>query len=165
MKQSLAKTIKYFLLICTFVIGMSFTSFALQTDMEVATDEYEEETQEELRQDLIDYALSFVGGNYRWGGTDPHNGADCSGFTSYVMSQIAGIGLSHSSRAQANEGAQVGYEDLQVGDLVFYASGRIDHVAIYIGNDQVVHAANERKGIIVSNLYHRKPVKFVNVIG
>lgn len=116
-----------------------------------------------LRGTVVQYALQFVGGRYVWGGTDPHTGVDCSGFTSYVMGQIAGVSLSHSSWAQAREGRTV--SEPKQGDLIFYSDGGvINHVAIYIGNGQVVHASTEKTGIKVSTWNHRKPVKIVDVL-
>lgn len=118
------------------------------------------------RQDIVSYGLQFVGNRYLWGGMDPNKGADCSGFTLYVMRQVAGIQLSHSSRAQAGEGRVISAAEARPGDLVFYGSGsRINHVAIYIGDGQIVHASNEDDGIKVSPVNYRKPLKFVNVLG
>jgi len=119
----------------------------------------------QLRQNIINYALSFVGNKYLYGGTDPNTGADCSGFTSYVMRKVAGITLSHSSRAQAGEGKVVSSADMKPGDLVFYAEGSgIDHVAIYMGDGKIVHASSAKTGIKVSQMDHRTPVKVVRVI-
>lgn len=124
------------------------------------------DSSEMRRQEIVSYGLQFVGNRYVWGGTDPHKGADCSGFTMYIMRQIAGVQLSHSSRAQANEGRQVSAETMRPGDLVFYGNtSRINHVAIYIGNNQVVHASNEEDGIKVSPWNYRVPVRIVNVLG
>ena len=118
-----------------------------------------------IRQAIVNYALSFVGGRYRWGGTDPYQGVDCSGFTSYIMKKILGIDLSHSSRAQSGEGEVVSAEELKPGDLVFYGSGSaIDHVAIYAGDGRIVHASNEKNGIKISDLTARKPRKFVTFL-
>ena len=90
-------------------------------------------------------------------------GADCSGFTSYVMRHAAGVSLSHSSAAQAGEGRAV--SEPKPGDLVFYSSGgRINHVAIYLGNGQIVHASTEKTGIKISNLTYRTPAKIVDVL-
>ena len=116
-----------------------------------------------LRNKVVDYALQFVGNPYRWGGIDPNKGADCSGFTMYVMEKVAGVSLSHSSRAQAGEGKKV--SEPQAGDLIFYSEGgRINHVAIYIGDGQIVHASSQKTGIIVSAWNRRKPVKIVDVL-
>ena len=117
------------------------------------------------REQLVSYALQFVGNRYVYGGTDPNTGADCSGFTRYIMQHAAGISLSHSSRAQSGEGRSVSYSDRKPGDLIFYGGkGYINHVAMYIGNGQIVHASTERTGIKISNATYRTPVKVVRVL-
>lgn len=109
----------------------------------------------ELRVDLVQYAKQFIGNPYVWGGTSLTNGADCSGFVLSVFKKY-GISLPHSSRAQATMGRQVSLGEAKPGDLVFYSSGgRINHVAIYIGGGQVVHASNPRTGIRISGATYR----------
>jgi cell wall-associated NlpC family hydrolase len=119
-----------------------------------------------LREEIVNCGMGFVGNRYVWGGIDPHKGADCSGFTMYIMREVAGVTLSHSSRAQGNEGRVISAEEMRPGDLVFYGSGkRINHVAIYAGDGMIVHASNEEDGIKVSPWNYRKPIKIVNVLG
>ena len=109
-------------------------------------------------QAIADYAVQFVGNPYVWGGTSLTNGADCSGFTQSVFANF-GISLSRTAAAQSGNGTAVSLDSLQAGDLVFYSSGSgIDHVAIYIGGGQIVHAANSNSGIIISNCYYSTPV-------
>ena len=109
-------------------------------------------------QQIVDYAVQFVGNPYVWGGTSLTNGADCSGFTLSVFANF-GIGLSRTAESQSYGGTSVDFGSLQPGDLLFYNStGSIDHVAIYIGGGQIVHAANSRKGIIISDAYYQTPV-------
>lgn len=119
----------------------------------------------DVRVDLVEYAKQFVGNPYVWGGTSLTNGADCSGFVLSVYKKY-GITLSHSSRAQANEGTQISVSELLPGDLIFYAnsSGTINHVAIYIGGGQVVHASNPSTGIRISKYNYRTPKKCVRVL-
>ena len=109
-------------------------------------------------QSIANFALNFVGNPYVWGGTSLTRGCDCSGFAMSVYANF-GIGLNRTSRAQASNGYAVGMNELQAGDLVFYAAnGRgISHVAIYIGGGKVVHASTPRTGIIVSSVYHQSP--------
>lgn len=112
----------------------------------------------DTRYSLVQTALSYVGNRYVWGGTSLTNGVDCSGFTMQIMAKY-GIYLPHSSRAQAGHGKSVSTSELQPGDLIFYGSGSsISHVAIYIGNGQIVHASNSRDGIKVSNAFYRTPI-------
>ena len=95
---------------------------------------------------IVDYALQFVGNPYVWGGTSLTSGADCSGFTQSVYAQF-GYSLPRTSYEQQNWGTEVSYADAQPGDLICYGG----HVAIYMGNGQIVHASNSRDGIKISN--------------
>ena len=112
-----------------------------------------------VRQNLVDYALQFVGGPYRAGGNDPHTGADCSGFVKYVLSHVAGVGLPRTSREQAKTGRSIKSSEMRPGDLIFYTNskGTVNHVAMYIGNGQIVHAASRRSGIKISTWNYRTP--------
>lgn len=92
---------------------------------------------------VVQYALNFVGNPYVWGGKDPNTGADCSGFTSYVYGHF-GISIPSYSYAQRSVGQEVSYENAQPGDLICYAG----HVAIYMGNGQIVHAKGTAYGIV-----------------
>lgn len=104
-----------------------------------------------LGQSVADFACQFVGNPYVWGGTSLTNGADCSGFVMSVYSNF-GVSLPHSSSADRSVGSAVsGLENAQPGDIVCYSG----HVAIYIGNGQIVHASTEKTGIIISNANYR----------
>lgn len=72
-----------------------------------------------VRQNLVNYAMQFVGGKYRAGGSDPHTGADCSGFVKYVMQNGAGVSMNRSSGSQAMQGTPVSADQMQPGDLIF----------------------------------------------
>ena len=112
----------------------------------------------DVRVALVQNALQYVGNRYVWGGTSLTNGVDCSGFTMQIMAQY-GIYLPHSSRAQPAYGTKISSSEAQPGDLFFYGSGKsINHVAIYIGNGQIVHASNKRDGIKISNAFYRSPI-------
>lgn len=119
----------------------------------------------DVRVELVEYAKQFLGNPYVWGGTSLTKGADCSGFVLSVFKQF-GVTLSHSSRAQANEGKKISASDLQPGDLVFYgnSSGTINHVALYIGGGQVIHASSPSTGIRISKYNYRTPVKYVDIL-
>lgn len=118
-----------------------------------------------LRDQVVKYALQFVGNSYEYGGSDPYTGVDCSGFTSYVMRYAAGVRLSHSSAAQAGQGKSVGSGNPKPGDLVFYSDGsRINHVAIYMGQGKIVHASSAKTGIKISDWNYREPVKVIDVL-
>lgn len=118
------------------------------------------------REQLVSYALQFVGGPYRYGGSDPRTGTDCSGFTRYVYQHGLGISLNRSSGSQAAQGTSISASQMQPGDLLFYGSGSgINHVAMYIGDGKIVHASTEATGIKVSNWNYRNPVKIVSMLG
>lgn len=111
----------------------------------------------DVRVDLCEYAKQFRGNPYVWGGTSLTHGADCSGFVLSVFAKY-GIYLPHSSRAQANMGTKISMSEARPGDLVFYSKGgRINHVAIYIGGGQVIHASSPKTGIRITSAYYRTP--------
>lgn len=129
-----------------------------------AAEEAAVQAKADARQNVVAYALQFVGGKYRAGGNDPHTGADCSGFVKYVMEHAAGISMNRSSSSQATQGHKISSNDMQPGDLIFYGSGSsISHVAMYIGDGKIVHASTERTGIKVSKWNYRTPIKIVSV--
>jgi cell wall-associated NlpC family hydrolase len=110
-----------------------------------------------LRSDIITYAQKFVGNRYVWGGESLTRGADCSGFVRAVYADF-GYSIPRTSREQAaGAGRKVSESEMAPGDLVFYTNSRgvVNHVAMYIGNDKIVHAANSRQGIITSNVRYR----------
>ena len=95
---------------------------------------------------VAEYACQFVGNPYVWGGTSLTNGADCSGFVMSVYANF-GVSLPHSSTQDRTQGYAVdGLENAQPGDLICYSG----HVALYIGNNQIVHASSSKTGIIIS---------------
>ena len=111
-----------------------------------------------LGQQIADYAVQFVGNPYVYGGSSLTNGTDCSGFTMSVMANF-GIGLARTAADQSYGGTSVAISDIQPGDLLFYSDGSgISHVALYIGGGQIVHAATESQGIIISNYNYDAPV-------
>ncbi|MGN0353850.1 MAG: NlpC/P60 family protein [Muricoprocola sp.] len=113
-----------------------------------------------LRQQIVDYALQFVGNPYVYGGTSLTNGTDCSGFTQSVLADN-GISVDRTAGQQAQGGTSVDIGDVQPGDLLFYAGDGdygIGHVSMYIGDGKVVHASSSSTGIIVSDVNYRTPV-------
>lgn len=113
---------------------------------------------------LINLAKDHLGERYVWGGTSLGVGVDCSGFTQQLYRKM-GYSIPRDSRSQARGGSSISASQLKPGDLVFYGSSSyINHVAMYIGNGQIIHASNRRDGIKISNMYYRSPVKFVRYI-
>lgn len=118
----------------------------------------------DVRVDICQYAKEFIGNPYVWGGTSLTKGADCSGFVMSVFKKY-GVNLPRNSRSQANSGTTIKVSEAKPGDLIFYAKGKtINHVAIYIGNGQVVHASSPKTGIKISNVSYRTPFKAVRVL-
>lgn len=119
----------------------------------------------DVRVELCQYAKQFIGNPYVWGGTSLTKGADCSGFTLSVFKKY-GISLPHYSVSQSQMGKKVSLSEAKAGDLVFYSNGsRVNHVAIYLGNGQVVHASSPRTGIKISNVGYRTIHSIRNIIG
>ena len=112
----------------------------------------------ESAQGIITYAQKFVGNPYSWGGESLTKGADCSGFVWRIFRDF-GVDFDRTTAASmaSNLGTKVSTSDRQPGDLIFYtnSSGHVNHVALYIGNDRIVHAANKRQGIITSKYNYR----------
>ena len=101
---------------------------------------------------VAEYACQFVGNPYVWGGSSLTNGTDCSGFVMSVYANF-GVSLPHSSTADRTQGYAVdGLANAQPGDLICYSG----HVALYIGNGQIVHASSSKTGIIISNADYKK---------
>ena len=118
---------------------------------------------------IASYAQQFIGNPYRYGGNSLTSGIDCSGFTQQVMAKF-GYSISRTSSSQSGDGRAVSTSNLRAGDLVFYGNGgSIDHVALYIGGGQVVHASNSapypRGGIKISNVNYRTPICARRIIG
>ena len=114
-------------------------------------------------QEIVDYALQFVGNPYVWGGNSLTNGCDCSGFVQQVF-KAYGYSTPRVSRDMARTYSRVSASEAKAGDLVFYhdlRTGVVDHVAIYIGNGKIIHANN---GVEISNVNYRTVYKYARVI-
>ncbi len=109
---------------------------------------------ESRSQILLKGALALLGTPYRWGGTSPDAGFDCSGLVNYVFRTALGIELPRVSRDMARDGERIERAALTAGDLVFFSrrGKRIDHVGIYLGDGRFVHAPRTGKDVMVSEL-------------
>lgn len=106
---------------------------------------------------IAKYAKKFLGNPYKYGGTSLTNGADCSGFTQSIYKEF-GYSIPRTSLEQSEYGTKVSASSIKQGDLVFYQSGKtVGHVALYIGNGEVIHASNEKDGIKISKMNYRTP--------
>lgn len=105
-------------------------------------------------QDMLMYALSLVGVNYRFGGKSPETGLDCSGFVSHVYRQAIGLVLPHNARAISMFGRKIAISELQPGDLVFYNTMRhaYSHVGIYLGDNRFIHSASTGGGVEIVDM-------------
>jgi cell wall-associated NlpC family hydrolase len=106
-------------------------------------------------QDVLDQATGLLGMPYKWGGSNPGLGFDCSGFVTYVFQMGLGLTLPRTAKAMSKEGQVVTKDDLQPGDLVFFNTMRraFSHVGIYLGNNQFIHAPRSGEQVRVDNLY------------
>lgn len=124
-------------------------------------------TNEELRDSLVEYALQFVGNPYVNGGNSLTNGTDCSGFTKLIYGEY-GYSLGRTPASQlSSAGRSIDYSEIQKGDIICYSSNggkSCTHVAIYIGDDMIVHAANSRKGICTQKAIYSTIMGVKNII-
>ncbi len=127
-----------------------------------------EQSKRNKAKQVADYAKTAVGTAYVWGGTNMKSGVDCSGLC-YAAYKAYGYTLPRVSRDMAASSALLSVTpnttNLKAGDLVFYASGgRVDHVAMYIGDGKVVHASDYNTGVIISRYNYRTPHSAKRVI-
>ncbi|MBO4477156.1 MAG: SH3 domain-containing protein [Lachnospiraceae bacterium] len=130
--------------------------------------EYTEPEMNPIRKQLIDFAMEYLGGTYKYGGTKLGVAVDCSGFTMRVFEHF-GYELSRTAAYQMkNNGVPVDYKDMKPGDLIFFWSAKrncVGHVGIYIGNGKMIHAASEKRGIVIDRYDYMTPIGARNVIG
>ena len=124
-------------------------------------------TNEELRDSLVEYALQFVGNKYVNGGNSLTNGTDCSGFTKLIYAEY-GYSLGRTPASQlSSAGRSIDYSEIQKGDIICYSSNggkSCTHVAIYIGDGMIVHAANSKKGICTQKAQYSTIMGVKNII-
>lgn len=119
---------------------------------------------EELRTAIVDYAMQYLGNKYVHGGRSLAGGTDCSGFTSYIYKDF-GYSLSRTPGGQySTNGRSVSYDEIQPGDIICYGKSKCTHVGLYIGDGQIIHSANSRKGVIISAADYDNILAIKNVI-
>ena len=125
------------------------------------------ENEDELRQQIVNYAMQYVGNKYISGGQSLAGGTDCSGFTCFVYADF-GYAISRTPQGQlSSSGRSINYSEAKPGDIICYSSNggkSCTHVALYMGEGQVVHSANSRKGVIVQNADYDRIIGVKNVI-
>ncbi len=129
------------------------------TEMAAApTVEYSDNGQ--LRQQIVDYAMQYLGNRYVHGGQSLAGGTDCSGFTCFTYAAF-GYSIGRTPGSQfSGSGRSIDYSQAQPGDIICYGSGgKCSHVALYIGGGQILHAANSKKGVIIG------PADYDTIIG
>lgn len=122
-------------------------------------------TNAELRQQIVDYAMQYLGNKYVHGGQTLSGGTDCSGFTSLIYKEF-GYSLSRTPGGQlSNAGRSIDYSEAQPGDIICYGTkGNCTHVAMYIGNGQIIHSANSKQGVIIGRADYDPILGVKNVI-
>jgi len=141
-----------------FLVGhllvLSSVALAAEQDMAAAVPSVQVSTSTGAS-DLMMYALSLVGVNYKYGGKSPDSGLDCSGFVSHVFNHVANLPLPHNAQAISRAGKRIASAELRPGDLVFFNTLRnaFSHVGIYLGDNRFVHASSSSTGnVMVSNM-------------
>lgn len=143
-------------------VSSEFVSVAYKYKEAVESSSYGDGVSQ-LRTNMIDYAMRYLGTPYVWGGNSLSRGVDCSGFVQQVF-KAYGYSLPRVSRDMARTYSAVSRSEAKAGDLVFYhnlKTGVVDHVAIYIGNGKIIHANN---GVEISNVNYRTVYKYARVI-
>ena len=131
-------------------------------DITFPTNQYT--SNEELRIAIVDYAMQYLGNKYVHGGRSLASGTDCSGFTCYIYKDF-GYSLSRTPGGQySTNGRSVSYDEIQPGDIICYGKSKCTHVGLYIGDGQIIHSANSRKGVIISAADYDNILAIKNVI-
>jgi cell wall-associated NlpC family hydrolase len=119
----------------------------------------------ELRNSIVQYSMQFLGNKYVHGGQSLVTGTDCSGFTSLIYKEF-GYSISRTPAGQlSSSGRSISYDEIQPGDIICYGSSRkCTHVALYIGNGQIIHSANSKKGVVIYNADYDTILGVKNII-
>lgn len=119
---------------------------------------------EELRRAIVDYAMLYLGYPYVHGGRSLAGGTDCSGFTCYIYADF-GYSISRTPSGQySSAGRSIDYSEIQPGDIICYGKSKCTHVGMYIGDGQIIHAANSRKGVVIYDAGYDTILDVRNVI-
>ncbi|MFM1978152.1 MAG: hypothetical protein RLZZ151_667 [Pseudomonadota bacterium] len=137
--------------ICLMIGLMMLNGCATQSEIQKNTIS---DSNQVIREEIIAHAMWLIDKDYRFGGSDPETGFDCSGLVSHVYMKVAGIRLPHNAAMMAKEGKAIDRAQLKIGDLVFFNINKKSyaHVGIFIGNDRFIHAPNRLSKIKISSL-------------
>ncbi len=119
---------------------------------------------EELRRSIVDYAMQYLGYPYVHGGRSLEGGTDCSGFTCYLYADFGYFVSRTPSGQYTSDGRSIDYSEIQPGDIICYGTNKCTHVAMYIGDGQVIHEANSRKGVVIYEADYDNILAIKNVI-
>lgn len=142
-------------------IAKQYVNISWELEKAVAISDSGLEGVSSTRAALVKNAKYYIGGKYVYGGESLTSGIDCSAFVRAIY-KMSGYSLPRTSREQAKASTTVSAKNIKPGDLVFYgnnSTGYVNHVAMYIGNGQIVHASNKKSGIKISNMYYKQPIK------
>ena len=114
---------------------------------------------------MVRIARNSIGTPYKWGGNSPRSGFDCSGLMTYIHKNALGMRIPRTTAQQRDNSRTISYAQLQPGDMLFFKTGvKTNHVGIYIGNRQFIHAPSSNKRVQVakmdSSYWHKRFVKF-----
>lgn len=122
---------------------------------------------EGIREQIVSYAMQYQGNKYVSAGKSLAGGTDCSGFTCFIYADF-GYSISRTPQGQYTSGGRsIAYEEIQPGDIICYSSNggkSCTHVALYIGDGQIIHSANSRKGVIVQNADYDRIIGVRNIL-
>lgn len=144
--------------VCAFISGYSHLAFSKDAD----SGDNSIRTTLQLREqqlfakasEITSRALNAIGIRYKYGGTTPESGMDCSAFVRYIFAKALGTELPRTAKEQSQVGQKIDSTELQPGDLVFYNTlhKNFSHVGIYIGNNEFIHSPSKGKTVRVENL-------------
>jgi cell wall-associated NlpC family hydrolase len=137
--------------------SLAFAQDAPQSSMGAATTAVVRDTAATAlhsARNLTSAALDLIGIRYKWGGTTPESGLDCSGLVQFVFQQVTGVTLPRSARDLSRIGEVVALSDLEPGDLVFFNTRRFafSHVGIYVGDNRFIHAPRRGRDVEIATI-------------
>lgn len=132
--------------------GYVSAEYCKLVDYDASVSNEDTSTSSTTREKVIAYAKTFLGTKYVYGGTKPSTGFDCSGFVRYVLAEY-GFSIPRTSASQYSDTTRIKKSELKLGDLIFFGnSGKVNHVGMYIGNNNFIHAENSDTGVVISSL-------------
>ncbi len=146
--------------------GRMQTSQYIKPDAKITFPATAYTSNEELRKAIVENAMQYLGNKYVHGGNSLETGTDCSGFTMLLFAEY-GYSISRTPAGQLeNAGRSIDYSEIQPGDIICYTSNgsTCTHVALYIGDGQIIHAANSRKGVVIYNADYDTIMGIKNII-